>query len=49
MKTARPDETAFVLHEGPKVQILSEEDDWFRIQIADGKDGWIHNTDLKQL
>lgn len=42
-------ETAFLLHEGTKVQILSEEDDWFRIQIADGKDGWIPNSDLKQL
>lgn len=46
---SRKSETAFVLHEGTKVQILSEEDDWFRIQIADGKDGWIPNTDLKQL
>lgn len=42
-------ETAFVLHEGTKVQILAAEYDWFRIVIADGKDGWIPNTDLKQL
>ncbi len=42
-------ETAFVLHEGTKVQILAVEDDWFRIVIASGKDGWIPNTDLKQL
>jgi len=46
---SRKSETAFVLHEGTKVQIISEEDDWFRIVIADGKDGWVQNTDLKQL
>ncbi len=42
-------ETAFVLHEGTKVQILAVEDEWLRIVIANGKDGWIPNTDLKQL
>lgn len=43
------DETVFQLHEGTKVQILSEEDDWYRIMLADGKDGWMPITDLKEL
>lgn len=42
-------ETAFVLHEGTKVQVLASEDNWLRIQIANGKDGWLPETDLKQL
>lgn len=40
---------AFTLHEGTKVQILAQDGNWFRIGLADGKDGWIPATDLKQL
>lgn len=40
---------AFTLHEGTKVQILAQEGNWYRITLADGKDGWIPATDLKQL
>lgn len=42
-------ETSFILHEGTKVQIIAEDEDWYRIIIADGKDGWIHQIDLKVL
>jgi len=42
-------ETSFTLHEGTKVQILTEEKNWVRIQIADGKDGWMPLSDLKAL
>ncbi len=42
-------ETAFLLHEGTKVQILAEDGEWSRIQIADGKDGWVPNSDFKKL
>ncbi len=42
-------ETAFILHEGTKVQILAEDDAWYRVQIADGKEGWIPASDLKAL
>src|SRR5690554_2021173 len=41
--------SAFVLHEGTKVQITAKDGNWYRIEIADGKDGWIPATDLKQL
>ncbi|GGD81234.1 SH3 domain-containing protein [Planktosalinus lacus] len=42
-------ETSFVLHEGTKVEIIDEDDDWFRVQLADGKDGWVQKGDLKEL
>lgn len=41
--------TAFVLHEGTKVQITAQDGNWFRIVIADGKDGWAPASELKQL
>ncbi|WP_310993388.1 tetratricopeptide repeat protein [Aequorivita marina] len=40
---------AFILHEGTKVQISAQDGNWYRITLADGKDGWIPATDLKQL
>lgn len=42
-------EVAFVLHEGTKVQIIEWDDEWVRVQIVDGKDGWIPGSDLKEL
>lgn len=42
-------EVSFVLHEGTKVTITEEEDDWSRILLADGKEGWMLNKDLKEL
>ena len=42
-------DAAFILHEGTKVQIIGQDDDWVRIQLIDGKDGWIPASDLKQL
>lgn len=42
-------EDAFVLHEGTKVQIIDTDDQWYRIALVDGKDGWIPATELKEL
>lgn len=42
-------ETAFVLHEGTKVQLIGDDDNWVRVRLADGKDGWLPKSDLKQL
>ncbi len=42
-------ETAFELHEGTKVQIIGNDQNWMRIELADGKDGWMPASDLKQL
>lgn len=41
--------TAFILHEGTKVQITAQDGNWLRIIIADGKDGWVPASELKQL
>ncbi|MGO3183049.1 MAG: tetratricopeptide repeat protein [Aequorivita sp.] len=40
---------AFTLHEGTKVQVSAQDGNWYRITLADGKDGWIPATELKQL
>jgi hypothetical protein len=42
-------EVSFVLHEGTKVQVLDEDAEWVRIKLADGKDGWILVSALKEL
>jgi len=43
------EETVFRLHEGTKVKILATEADWSRIQLLNGKEGWIPSADLKEL
>jgi len=40
---------AFVLHEGTKVLILSENEKWQEIRLVDGKEGWIPKTDIKEF
>lgn len=42
-------EVAFMLHEGTKVQIIEQEDNWMRIKLVNGKDGWVPSADLKPL
>ncbi len=39
----------FELHEGTKVIVLDELDNWKKIKIADGKIGWIYTNDLKEI
>ena len=40
---------AFELHEGTKVRILENTKGWRKIQLADGKIGWIPKEDIKEL
>ncbi len=42
-------EISFTLHEGTKVQMEEKDADWVLIQIANGKEGWIPYSDLKEL
>jgi tetratricopeptide (TPR) repeat protein len=42
-------EEIFELHEGTKVIVLDELDNWKKIKIADGKVGWILDEDLKEI
>ncbi|MEX0288164.1 MAG: tetratricopeptide repeat protein [Flavobacteriaceae bacterium] len=40
---------AFVLHEGTKVNVLEELNDYNKIQLVDGKTGWIPSDEIKLL
>ena len=42
-------EVSFRLHEGTKVKITEQDNEWVRIEIADGKEGWMLKNDLKEL
>ena len=42
-------EEVFTLHEGTKVKVLDEIDNWKKIKLADGKIGWIISNELKLL
>lgn len=39
----------FTLHEGTMVTVLDVIDDWKKIKIADGKQGWIISSEIKEL
>jgi tetratricopeptide (TPR) repeat protein len=40
---------AFVLHEGTKVYVIESLDNWDKIQLTDGNEGWIENSAIKRL
>ena len=39
----------FILHEGTKVEILEEAGQWCRIEISDGRQGWMHKSDVEVI
>lgn len=39
----------FRLHEGTKLKVIEELNDWKKIKIADGKTGWLSSNDIKML
>ena len=47
-----PDRSAtdlFVLHEGTKVKVLTEVDEWIEVVIADGKKGWTLRSNIETI
>jgi SH3-like domain-containing protein len=40
---------AFVLHEGTKVEVKEDLDNWRKIALPDGTDGWIKAVSIKEL
>ena len=47
-----PDNSAtdlFVLHEGTKVKLLDEVDEWCEVVIADGKKGWTLKSNVEEI
>ncbi|MCR9227297.1 MAG: tetratricopeptide repeat protein [Flavobacteriaceae bacterium] len=41
--------TVFTIHEGTKVNVLDELDEWRRVRIADGQTGWLLEDNIKSL
>ncbi|SEA83330.1 SH3 domain-containing protein [Flavobacterium gillisiae] len=39
----------FVLHEGTKVYVEEKVDNWKKVQLTDGTEGWIENTAIKEV
>ncbi|MBQ0086810.1 MAG: BatD family protein [Bacteroidales bacterium] len=39
----------FVLHEGTKVKLLDQVGEWTRIEIADGRQGWLSTSTLENI
>lgn len=39
----------FILHQGTKVNVVEQLNDWCKIQLSDGKTGWVLQNDLKLL
>ena len=39
----------FILHEGSKVEILEEAGKWCRIEISDGRQGWLEEKDIEVI
>ncbi len=47
-----PDRAAtdlFVLHEGAKVRIVSDMEEWYEVSLADGKKGWTEKKHVEQI
>ncbi|WP_445748468.1 tetratricopeptide repeat protein [Polaribacter sp.] len=42
-------EEVFILHEGTKVIVLDRIDNWKKIKLADGKQGWIIAKEIKEI
>jgi len=40
---------AFVIHEGTKVYVLDQVDEWKKIRLLDGKIGWLKSKDINVL
>ncbi len=39
--------TLFILHEGTKINIIENLGEWSRVEIADGRQGWIKKSDIE--
>jgi tetratricopeptide (TPR) repeat protein len=41
--------TAFILHEGTKVNIEEANSEWIRIKLANGNQGWLKSVEIKRI
>ncbi len=42
-------DVSFVLHEGTKVNILEVKDNWLKIKLSDGREGWMPQKDAENI
>jgi len=42
-------ESAFILHEGTKVELKSSANGWFEVIYSDGKIGWVNESDFELI
>ena len=42
-------ENAFIINEGAKFELIDEVDNWSRIQLQDGNNGWIYSSHIKLI
>ena len=50
--TGSPNENGtklFVLHEGTKLSIIQEEEEWFEVKIANGNVGWVKSNTITAI
>jgi tetratricopeptide (TPR) repeat protein len=41
--------TVFVIHDGTKVNVLDNANGWLRIKLANGNEGWLKPSDVKEI
>ena len=41
--------TVFVLHDGTKVNVLDNANGWLKIRLANGNEGWLKPSDIKEI
>ena len=41
------DQSLFILHEGSKVAVMDSLGEWFRIELSDGRQGWLEAEDVE--
>ena len=41
--------TLFILHEGTKVSLIEEIGQWKRVELTDGRQGWINSLDIEVI
>lgn len=39
----------FIVHEGTKVKILDYDDNWYKIELIDGKQGWVPGAEVAKI
>ncbi len=39
----------FVVHEGLKVEVIDNIEDWSEIKLANGEKGWVKNTSFEKI